>query len=577
MQSEADRDRGLRGGDSVAGAVCGVSACVPDQHSSGGQRGGHRAALGCESHLRRGGRAPFRDHLGYERRQRAGGDGCAGAFAGRSRHADRAASPQAAGGLVPGVLAGDLGRRAPGAGCLHIRCRHKPRHATRLQGSGDRRLGHLAQPAVQQVGDVPERHDCDRAVRVQAADRARGRARRAGVEPGGRVPCVRDRLADRPGGDPRLPGCRHCDRRRTATPGRAGAGAAVRGDRLRSRLPGHDAVLRTVLHRRLDHSVARSSGASAAVAGRVDLTRRGVARRRSGAARARGGRPRGADLAARSVGRAGLDASDDRIHLARRSDGSADPLAGAPAGLASRGAGTGRAAFFLGCAGVGHAAVRNGSVGDVQPPTGAGRAVEDRLRDSDPRQGRAAARGDRPGHRESATERPAAGDSGHGGRGDGAAAATGLRRGSARHGGRRGRRDPLEPGATTTFVRASERRCRERGARARQPGSATLRVHAGGAGLTEPGGRSRRFRAANYAGREAGTRSRRHRQLRRHPDADDSAGVPDERDRPRRLHAIGAGAVDGGDMGADLQHRPSRRHSVQRHRPRYSQAVRSAR
>ncbi len=47
--------------------------------------------------------------------------------AGEPGHAGRAARAAPAGGLVPRLLAGDLGRRPPGAGCVHLRGRPERR------------------------------------------------------------------------------------------------------------------------------------------------------------------------------------------------------------------------------------------------------------------------------------------------------------------------------------------------------------------------------------------------------------------------------------------------------------------
>ena len=77
--------------------------------------------------LRRGGRAAVRDHLGHQRRRAPGDDGAGHALPGEPGHARRAAAPPSARGLVSDLLAGDLGRRAPGAGRVHLRRRPQPR------------------------------------------------------------------------------------------------------------------------------------------------------------------------------------------------------------------------------------------------------------------------------------------------------------------------------------------------------------------------------------------------------------------------------------------------------------------
>ncbi len=83
------------------------------------------------------------------------------------------------------------------------------------------------------------------------------------------------------------------------------AGSVVPGYRIRPRLPGHGAVLRPVLARRLDLAVARSPRSAAALGGRTCGRDRRPAGRGGHAGPPGGGRPRRADLAARSLGRPG--------------------------------------------------------------------------------------------------------------------------------------------------------------------------------------------------------------------------------------------------------------------------------
>ena len=83
---------------------------------------GHSAST-VAAHLRRGRRAAVRDHLGHRRRGRAADHRTGQPLAIQPRHAGRAAEAHLPTGLVPDLLAGDLGRRPPRAGRLHVRRR----------------------------------------------------------------------------------------------------------------------------------------------------------------------------------------------------------------------------------------------------------------------------------------------------------------------------------------------------------------------------------------------------------------------------------------------------------------------
>ena len=147
--------------------------------------------------------------------------------------ARRAAQPPFP-GLVPRLLAGDLGRRPSGSRRVHVRCRPKPRAGTAVSGSldlGDRRdaaAGHGPR------NRVPVDHGRDRPLLPAGRDRASGRAARVGDAPSRGLDRLRDRCVDRLDRDSRLrrdgdgrnsrcvrpstwgTSCRSCETRRSA-------------------------------------------------------------------------------------------------------------------------------------------------------------------------------------------------------------------------------------------------------------------------------------------------------------------------------------------------------------------------
>ena len=92
------------------------------------------AAARGAAHLQRADRAALRDRLGHRRGRAAGDERPAGQrarLAADARHAARARAR----GLVPRLLARDLGRRPPGARRVHLRGRAEPRAAAAVSRS----------------------------------------------------------------------------------------------------------------------------------------------------------------------------------------------------------------------------------------------------------------------------------------------------------------------------------------------------------------------------------------------------------------------------------------------------------
>ena len=88
------------------------------------------------AHLRRGGRAALRDHLGHQRRRHAGDDRRRSAARRRipTRWSSRCATDLPEGWYLD-LLARDLGRRPPGPGRLHVRGRPQPRPGAAVPGA----------------------------------------------------------------------------------------------------------------------------------------------------------------------------------------------------------------------------------------------------------------------------------------------------------------------------------------------------------------------------------------------------------------------------------------------------------
>ena len=281
----------------------GVGARVPGQDVPVGERHPQRPAPGRRPHLRRGGRAALRDHLGHRRGRHARRRPAPAApLAGEPRHARRAAAAAPAGGLVPRLLARDLGRRASGAGRLHLRGRPEPG-----AGAAVRDPAHRARPATtpqladRALGRVPDGDDRDRPA-SRCGSRSRGRSSGASRgEPARRLDRVR-RLA-RCSASSRSPSTSTIvDRDRLAALGvrRRRARAALARDRVRARLRRPGALLRALLRRAVDRALGRPARARAPLDRGAALA--GSARsprppRRSSLPGARG--PRRADRAAR--------------------------------------------------------------------------------------------------------------------------------------------------------------------------------------------------------------------------------------------------------------------------------------
>ncbi len=154
------------------------------------------AADGRAAHVRRGGRAALRDHLGHRRPRPSGDDRRGYALAVGSRHARR--PDQARGrGLVPRLLARDLGRRPSGAGSVHVRGRAERGAGAAVQDPAHRGHGDLDAARDREVARLPDADDRDRAVRAADRDRAAARPPRRRDEPARTLDRVRDRRRTR--------------------------------------------------------------------------------------------------------------------------------------------------------------------------------------------------------------------------------------------------------------------------------------------------------------------------------------------------------------------------------------------
>ena len=176
---------------SPRGSARPAAACVGARRSDEDGPGGERRSLNAppqagRADLQRGGRAAVRHRL-RDRRRGAPADGRAPApLAGEPRHAARPAQAHAR-GLVPRLLARDLGRRPPRAGRVHVcgRAERRPRAAVPDPVDvGDR--GDAALLVARWVV-VPRGDGGDRAPRPPARDRAAARAARRGARACARV------------------------------------------------------------------------------------------------------------------------------------------------------------------------------------------------------------------------------------------------------------------------------------------------------------------------------------------------------------------------------------------------------
>ena len=278
-----------------------VGARVSDQDGAGGERRARRSAPERAADLRRGGRAAVRDHLGHRRRRDSRQTtGPVQPLAGEPGHARRAAAAAPAGGLVSDLLARDLGRRAPGAGRVHLRGRAEPRAGAAVPGA-EHRPATATTPrlliarwvmflsVMSAIGLFVLRMLIARPLvrRAPRHEPARGLGR------------VRDRVGARADRDPGVSRLR--DRERFAALGvrSRGARAAVPRDRVRARATSISSSASRCSAWRRGLAVARPARPRAPLARRADRDRRRAARRRGGADRAGRRRARGADLAAR--------------------------------------------------------------------------------------------------------------------------------------------------------------------------------------------------------------------------------------------------------------------------------------
>ena len=135
----------------------GVGACVPRQDGPGGERRAGRTAAEHPAYVRRGGRAAAGDHLGDRCRRAPGDDGARAPVAGQPGHAGGSAAVTSARGVVPDLLARDLGGRPSRRGGVHLRGRAESRTGAAVPGS--EHLGHRdhATVAGRAVGDVRAR------------------------------------------------------------------------------------------------------------------------------------------------------------------------------------------------------------------------------------------------------------------------------------------------------------------------------------------------------------------------------------------------------------------------------------
>ena len=122
-----------------AGAAgCGVGARRAGIHATAGERRARPPAGAGQPHVQRAHRAALRGDLGHERAGHPGDREQPGQPAGRPEH-DLRRDEAGHAGLVPRLVARDLGRRAPGARRVHVRGRAEPRPAAAVRDSVARR------------------------------------------------------------------------------------------------------------------------------------------------------------------------------------------------------------------------------------------------------------------------------------------------------------------------------------------------------------------------------------------------------------------------------------------------------
>ncbi len=232
------------------------------------------------------------------------------------------------GGLVPRLLARDLGRRPPGARGVHLPGRPEPWPGAAVPGAVDLGDGRDAEPRRGPLGRLHRRDDRDRPLRPADRDRAAARParRRApasarssfafGIAAGVALVAIPVYLLLATASFA-LRSC-HRDRRpRAADPGL----------RIRPRLPRPRALLRAVRARGGGRALGRPARAGAALGRRAARDRRSARGRRRSARHPGRRRPRRADGAARAVAGARLGPPRGRLDLARRPDRPARALA----------------------------------------------------------------------------------------------------------------------------------------------------------------------------------------------------------------------------------------------------------
>ena len=425
--------------------------------------------------------------------------------------------PAPARGLVPRLLARDLGRRPSGAGRVHVRGRARtpaPRRSSRSRGSSADRDDAAA--AGRALGDVPVVMVRDRAVRAAAADRA---AARPAASPGTSLRARRRSRSAIASASALIAIPVYLDFSTAIDSLRSAfaVGALVPLFRVTAfgralRRPRD--LLRALLRRRLDRALGRPARARAALDRRAARGARGADRR--GGRRA--GRPRRRRARRRRPRRAGCRSLLDWLHLVSGSlwlGGLVGLLVlwrALPADRRVAGAGGVRAALLerrararcdpAGATGIGATIIHMPAVTRCgRPSYGQAILVKSGLLAGAMALGavnllrtkpRLVAARERPEVGEPAATPAAAAISGE---------TVARRRRGVRGGG------ALEPGAAAAGVRRAELGARARSARARSPRPSPSGLSAAGAGLAEQGRRAELVRAADHQERPAGAQA----------------------------------------------------------------------
>ena len=196
MRLGAARPGALRRGRGACAAGRRVRACVPDEDVPVGERDPRQAArrTSPSPSTRRSSRASRSSPSPTRTRSRSTDRAaCGGRRPTPTRSSSR--SSRTSRGLVPRLLAGDLGRRPSGAGRVHVRGRPEPRARAAVRDPAHRGDGATPTPRSSlRVGRVPDRDGLDRPPRDAARDRAAARPARRGLEPARRHARLRGRL-----------------------------------------------------------------------------------------------------------------------------------------------------------------------------------------------------------------------------------------------------------------------------------------------------------------------------------------------------------------------------------------------